>query len=383
MNPDASRVRRYEKALDLAQERVASWLEQDPTFCGTYTQSGKWQADPLVPSRGYVGGILAEFALLKSDPKWESALASYVPRMEADDARFLQDDPASIVLPLWWNRLRLQSDPEAKAALIQAGQGLAGRYVRRSGFFPSRHGNDVLAIEWLPNAALLFFAAHETLDQDLARFALRHCRTTKATLAREDGAIAQLVRFDPATGKPRATESPKGTPSDPCWSRGLAWAIAGFGLVYEVTSIREMRDAACHHADYWVQNIPPDRIPLWDFHAATAPDQPESLRHQKDSAAASIATSALLDLARHLQDDDTERAARYERCALETLDQLVLPEYLAAGDATWEGILRRAVYDAPRGLGVDESLIWGDYYFVESLSKALRRLRETSTGSPP
>jgi unsaturated chondroitin disaccharide hydrolase len=37
----------------------------------------------------------------------------------------------------------------------------------------------------------------------------------------------------------------------------------------------------------------------------------------------------------------------------------------------WEGILKRGIYHLPKDVGVDESLAWGDYYFLEALSKAV------------
>lgn len=36
------------------------------------------------------------------------------------------------------------------------------------------------------------------------------------------------------------------------------------------------------------------------------------------------------------------------------------------------GILKGGVYHLHKGLGVDESVIWGEYYFVEALSRCLR-----------
>jgi len=42
--------------------------------------------------------------------------------------------------------------------------------------------------------------------------------------------------------------------------------------------------------------------------------------------------------------------------------------YLAGRD--WDGILAGGCFDFPKGIGVGESLVWGDYYFLESLLKA-------------
>ena len=45
--------------------------------------------------------------------------------------------------------------------------------------------------------------------------------------------------------------------------------------------------------------------------------------------------------------------------------------FLAGDDPKWEGILKRGVYHLHKGLGVDESVMWGEFFFVEALTKAL------------
>jgi len=57
-----------------------------------------------------------------------------------------------------------------------------------------------------------------------------------------------------------------------------------------------------------------------------------------------------------------------------TVETLTKPPYLDIADKEWEGILKRGVYHIHKGLGVDESVMWGDFFFVEALTKALRLL---------
>jgi unsaturated chondroitin disaccharide hydrolase len=44
---------------------------------------------------------------------------------------------------------------------------------------------------------------------------------------------------------------------------------------------------------------------------------------------------------------------------------------LAEGDPAWEGILKGGVYHLHKGLGVNESVMWGEYFFVEALDRAV------------
>jgi len=46
-------------------------------------------------------------------------------------------------------------------------------------------------------------------------------------------------------------------------------------------------------------------------------------------------------------------------------------EFLARNTPGWEGVLKRGIYHISKGLGVDESVMWGEYFFVEALVKAL------------
>jgi unsaturated chondroitin disaccharide hydrolase len=61
--------------------------------------------------------------------------------------------------------------------------------------------------------------------------------------------------------------------------------------------------------------------------------------------------------------------------ALRILGALCEPDYLAVNDTGWEGILKHGIGDAHRSLAVDESLVWGDFFFVEALQRAIRLLR--------
>jgi len=90
-----------------------------------------------------------------------------------------------------------------------------------------------------------------------------------------------------------------------------------------------------------------------------------------DTSAAAIAAVGLLNLAR-LATGAARRHA-FQEAALRTIDTLCT-RYLGE-DGTWEGILKGGVYHIHKGYGVDESVMWGEFFFVEALQKALRLLR--------
>jgi unsaturated chondroitin disaccharide hydrolase len=45
--------------------------------------------------------------------------------------------------------------------------------------------------------------------------------------------------------------------------------------------------------------------------------------------------------------------------------------YLGSSDPEWEGILKGGVYHLHKKLGVNESVMWGEYFFLEALDAAL------------
>ena len=50
-----------------------------------------------------------------------------------------------------------------------------------------------------------------------------------------------------------------------CWSRGQAWALAGFTMMYRETLLPEFLVTASKAADYFIANLPGDSVPPWDF----------------------------------------------------------------------------------------------------------------------
>ena len=84
---------------------------------------------------------------------------------------------------------------------------------------------------------------------------------------------------------------------------------------------------------------------------------------------AAIAAGGFLNLASFTQ--DPIRARLYQDYALKILDTLTEPEFLAIDTPGWEGILKHGEYHRDKGLGVDESVMWGEHFFVEAVDKAL------------
>ncbi len=74
-----------------------------------------------------------------------------------------------------------------------------------------------------------------------------------------------------------------------------------------------------------------------------------------------------------MESRDPAKAERYRDAALTILDSLCTDRYVAWTTPGWEGILKHGVYHFHKNLGVDESVMWGDFFFLEAVTKVLRR----------
>jgi unsaturated chondroitin disaccharide hydrolase len=94
----------------------------------------------------------------------------------------------------------------------------------------------------------------------------------------------------------------------------------------------------------------------------------------RDSSAAAIVSSALLDLADLHPDPETGEF--WSKKAHEILRHLC-SDYLAR-EENHRGILKHGCYSKPHNEGTDSAVLFGDYYFAEALAKATLPGRLTS-----
>src|SRR6266542_3055347 len=130
----------------------------------------------------------------------------------------------------------------------------------------------------------------------LREIAVRHSLTTRRVLVRGDGATAHEGLFDLETGEFLRQTTHQGYRGDSCWSRGLAWALYGFGTCYEYSRDPRFLETAEACADYYITYTPANGVPPWDYNA------PAESRKLLDTSAGAIAASGLLRLSRLLQD---------------------------------------------------------------------------------
>ncbi len=368
-NPQSAR---YKAALDFAERQVKSLIERHPDYFPIYTAGGKWRHEGELWTDwtgGFLAGMMWRFYRRNHDVEWRQRAAHYSRLLQPRQHDRNVHDLGFIFLNSYLPWYELTGDPAFLQVLVQAGRTLATRFQEKGQYLCSFMGPESLFIDIMMNVPLILYAANQTGDKELRRLAVAHCRTTRERLVRPDGSTAHEGIFDVQTGQFLRQSTQQGLRPESCWARGLAWSMYGFSKVFALTGMEEFRETAELNAEYWLTHLPDDKVPYWDFDADLS--QPLPWGPQKESSAAAIAASALFDLARQTKSD--ERSLVYHNAALVTLDALLDPECLAIDTPGWEGILKHGVYHTRKNLGVDESVMWGEFFFVEALSKALEQ----------
>ena len=112
-----------------------------------------------------------------------------------------------------------------------------------------------------------------------------------------------------------------------------------------------------------LEHLPTDHVAYWDLVFNDGSSE------ERDSSAAAIAVCALQELVHYLP-DSTKRQA-YEQSADEILASLIA-NYSACNHPESNALLLHSVYDKPKSIGVDEGSLWGDYFYLEALSRKLK-----------
>lgn len=346
-------------------ERESESLRDFPNL----TEGGEWQttSDGGWTGGFWVGLLWLAFALT-SEPSYAEKAMDWVGRLAPRATDDSTHDLGFLFLPSCVHGFRLTGVSDLRDLGLVAARTLASRFYEPGQLIPEKrvpgdrcYGDKTL-VDTMMNLALLYWASQATGNEAFQDLAVRHARTCLRYHVRADGSTAQSYFFHPRSGEPISEDTDHGYAPDSRWTRGLAWAVYGFTTSYRATRMPEFLYAARLCSNAFCAHLPRDCIPYWDY---DAPDIPDAVR---DSSAAAVAASGLLDLSG--ADPKSQYGQVYRRWAMDILISLA-SNYTTQMLENHAGILAHGTRSVPLQSGIDGALIYGDYYFVEALVKAI------------
>ena len=223
----------------------------------------------------------------------------------------------------------------------------------------------------MQNLSLLMWAYTETNNSSYKEVAIRQADTSLKYLIRDDFSSYHTYDFDTTTNKPVKGRTFQGYADESCWSRGQAWAIHGFAQMAQLTGNQAYMEASMKLADYVIENITPDLLPLWDYRL------PEHEIQYKDSSAGSVTSAGLFLLADVLESNGKDDlAGKYREFAQKML--FALREHCdLTSNENAQGLLSDGASYVHQAKELDKEFLanamlpYGDYYYFESVLRAL------------
>ena len=165
--------------------------------------------------------------------------------------------------------------------------------------------------------------------------------------------------YNPEDGSIIRKQTVQGYADESAWSRGQAWALYGFTMMFRETGEEDFLAQAEKVAAFLLPRLEGRPVPPWDF------DAPEESIGQDDASAGAIMASAFFELSGLTRDAGLAKRDRAQ--ALETLKALCGEKYLATEGEVGGFLLKHSTGHYPKGSEVDVSLTYADYYFMEAL----------------
>ncbi len=250
-------------------------------------------------------------------------------------------------------------DPRMRTLALAAAYAVRSMAIPQNGAMPIGHevqvksttlaSRRIVAVDNVhPNLRLDFWAGPETGDPVFADGAKRMLDLTIRDFIRADGSTVEFLEYHETEDRILRHFTLLGVHDDSCWSRGQAWAVAGFLRGWQEYGETRYRDAAAKTWGYWhgkVGTAPPP----WDF------DDPDGPR---DTSASAILIEQLARMA--VSDPNTESKVFTDHLApmIEGLAQHISPT----------GRLVDGCFNRPKRFADRSELVWGTAYLLMALS---------------
>ena len=316
---------------------------------------------------GFWTGILWISYELSGDEKYKRLALKHIPsytKRIVEKIGVNHHDMGFIYTPSCVAAYKLEGNEEAKEAAIMAADHLMSRYHAKGRFIQAWGSVDNpedyrFIVDCLLNIPLLYWASSVTGNDSYRNVSYNHFRTTIENAIRTDGSSYHTYYMDVKTGEPVRGVTAQGASDNSCWARGQAWCIYGIILTRIYVDDPDAIDLCKIVTNYFLNRLPNDFIPFWDLSFTDGDYEP------RDSSSASIAACGMLELIKHLPEDDADK--KIYQGAVEAIMCSLYEKYSTKDMPESNGILQHAVYSKPANIGVDECNIWGCYFYMEAL----------------
>lgn len=372
--------------VDFAEKQTKFMLNEIGNCNGQYPRSTKDSrlvtTDIYGWTSGFFPGELWLLYELTGKEYWKNEAEEWTFPLNKNQFNTKDHDVGFIVNNSFGHGYRLTNNQKYKDIIIQTANSLIKRYNPIIKSLKSWEGgkahNDTtiwkfpVIIDNMMNLELLFNASKITGNKKYYNIAVSHANTTIKNHLRPDYSCFHVVDYDTITGNIHDKATAQGFADNSAWSRGQAWGIYGFTMVYRETHDIKYLNIAQNMANFYINhpNLPEDNIPFWDFNANENGYNKEWKFDDsiigyipRDASAAAITASALLELYTFTNNK------KYFNFAKETIKTLSSPQYTSKLKENCGFILKHSTGSLPHGKEIDVPLIYADYYYLEAIMR--------------
>ncbi|WP_308757318.1 glycoside hydrolase family 88 protein [uncultured Bacteroides sp.] len=352
------------RAIVQAKRMACSLLERKERLPRSIGKQGQLStSDARAWTSGFFPGLLWYLYEVSGDDSLRIYADDYTRRLEKQQYTTDNHDVGFMLYCSYGNGWRLTKDESYKKVLLQGAKSLSTRFRPTVGCIRSWNRKPwqyAVIIDNMMNLELLMWASKNSDNSQFASIARSHADVTMKNHFREDYSCYHVVSYDTISGRPEQKCTYQGYADDSDWSRGQAWALYGYTMMYRETKKQEYLEQAVRIAHFLMGHpqMPEDKIPYWDF------DDPDIPNTPRDASAAAIMASALVELSQYVNELFSNRCLLF---AKEQLKALTSPAYLAEPGTNCNFVLKHSVSNKPKGTEVDKPLTYADYYYVEAL----------------
>lgn len=324
--------------------------------------------EPTDWTSGFFPGTIWLLYDLTRDTKWAKLAAKYTETLDSIQYFCDNHDVGFMIGCSYGTGYRLTGNKSYEKIIIQAANSLISRYnpkvdaiqswdIKEAWIVPKGWKCPVI-IDNIMNLELLFTATKLSGDSIYYNIAVKHAETTLKNHFRPNGSCYHVVDYDPSTGKVLAKQTAQGYSHESVWSRGQAWGVYGYTMMYRETADKKYLDQAVKTLNFMLNHpkLEKDMIPYWDMDAPGIPNEP------RDASSAAIMAAAMYEMSTYLGKEYKDKADKI-------VSSLSSPAYRALLGTNGNFVLMHNVGSIPHKNEVDVPINYADYYFLEALAR--------------